>query len=123
MSYGSAGAGDWMICSALPDLTSAEWIAESPDLCLVGTSRCQTSTLTNFGSVTFTKIAALGNGQGGRLTGPGWQSTDLKLVPYAARRRFGPSASAASSTAGARTSNVAADGSSFRIDFLPKASA
>lgn len=108
---------------AAPDLTSAEWIVESPDICEVGSNRCQSATLTNFGSVSFTKVAALGNGQGGRLTGPGWQSTDLKLVPYSARgRSFGFAGVRSKSSAGAQTSKVAADGSGFSVGYLANAS-
>src|SRR5262249_54810588 len=53
-----------------PDMTSAEWIAEAPSEC-TATGLCRTVPLTNFGSVTFSKIAALGNGHGGTLSGPG----------------------------------------------------
>src|SRR6266702_8594758 len=42
---------------ATPDLSSAEWIAEAPSEC-TDTGFCRTVPLTNFGSVTFSKIAA-----------------------------------------------------------------
>ena len=67
---------------ASPDLTSAEWIAEAPSACTV-IGFCRTIPLTNFGSVTFSKVAALGNGQGGTLNGPGWELTPIQLVPHA----------------------------------------
>jgi len=44
-----------------PDMTSAEWIAEAPSEC-TATGLCRTVPLTNFGSVTFSKLAALRNG-------------------------------------------------------------
>ena len=45
-----------------PDLSSAEWIAEAPSGC--DQYRCQPIPLSDFGSVGFTRIAALGNGVG-----------------------------------------------------------
>ena len=104
---------------ASPDLTSAEWIAEAPSECTVA-GFCRTVPLTNFGSVTFTKIAALGNGAGGRLTGPGWEATPIQLVPHA-RRFFGDVNASATSTAGASPTNVSADGSAFTVNWVADA--
>ena len=104
---------------ATPDLTSAEWIAEAPSECNV-TGFCRTVPLTNFGSVTFSKIAALGNGQGGTLTGPGWEATPIQLVPRA-RRFFGDVNASASSTAGASPANLTADGSGFTVNWVADA--
>jgi hypothetical protein len=104
---------------ASPDLTSAEWIAEAPSECTVA-GFCRTVPLTNFGSVTFTKIAALGNNQGGRLTGPGWEATPIQLVPRA-RRIFGDVNASAASTAGASPSNVSSDGSAFTVNWVANA--
>ena len=104
---------------ASPDLTSAEWIAEAPSECTVA-GFCRTVPLTNFGSVTFTKIAALGNNQGGRLTGPGWEATPIQLVPRA-RRVFGDVNASAASTAGASPSNVSPDGSAFTVNWVANA--
>jgi hypothetical protein len=106
---------------ASPDLTSAEWIAEAPSECTVA-GFCRTVPLTNFGSVTFTKIAALGNNQGGRLTGPGWEPTPIQLVPRA-RRVFGDVNASAASTAGASPSNVSSDGSTFTLNWVANATA
>jgi len=102
-----------------PDLTSAEWIAEAPSECNAA-GFCRTVPLTNFGSVTFSKTFALGNGQGGTLTGPGWESTPIQLVPRA-RRFFGDVNASASSTAGASPANVAADGSGFTVTWVADA--
>jgi len=106
---------------ATPDLSSAEWIAEAPSECTV-TGFCRTVPLTNFGSVTFSKIAALGNGQGGTLSGPGWEPTPIQLVPRA-RRVFGDVNASPSSTAGASPTNLAADGSAFTVNWLADATA
>jgi hypothetical protein len=104
---------------ATPDLTSAEWIAEAPSECSV-TGFCRTVPLTNFGSVTFSKVASLGNGQGGTLTGPGWEATPIQLVPRA-RRFFGDVNASASSTAGATPANLTADGSGFTVNWVADA--
>ena len=105
---------------ASPDLTSAEWIAEAPSACTV--SFCRTIPLTNFGSVTFSKVAALGNGQGGTLNGTGWDLTPIQLVPHA-HRFFGDVNASASSTAGANPVGVSADGSSFSVNWVADATA
>jgi len=104
---------------ASPDLTSAEWIAEAPSECTVA-GFCRTVPLTNFGSVTFTKIAALGNNQGGRLSGPGWEPTPIQLVPRA-RRVFGDVNASASSTAGASPTDVSGDGGAFTVNWVANA--
>ena len=104
---------------ATPDLSSAEWIAEAPSECTV-TGFCRTVPLTNFASITFSKIAALGNGQGGTLSGPGWEPTPIQLVPRA-RRFFGDVNASASSTAGASPTNLAADGSAFTVNWVADA--
>jgi hypothetical protein len=103
---------------ANPDLTSAEWIAEAPSECTV--SFCRTVPLTNFGSVTFSKIAALGNGQGGRLNGPGWEATPIQLVPRS-RRFFGDVNASSTSTAGANPGGASTDGSSFTVNWVADA--
>jgi hypothetical protein len=102
-----------------PDLTSAEWIAEAPSEC-TATGLCRTVPLTNFGSVTFSKIATLGNGQGGTLSGPGWESTPIQLVPRA-RRFFGDVNASATTTAGASPTNLSSDGSAFTVNWVADA--
>ena len=105
---------------ASPDLTSAEWIAEAPSACTA--SFCRTIALTNFGSVTFSKVAALGNGQGGTLNGTGWELTPIQLVPHA-HRYFGDANASASSTAGANPVEVSPDGGSFTVNWVADATA
>jgi Peptidase A4 family len=106
-----------------PDLSSAEWIAEAPSGC--DQYRCQPIPLSDFGSVAFTKIAALGNGVGGTLTtNPGWTTTGVTLDPSGGRGFYpGPEtfASDASSLAGATPSAVSTDGRSFTIQWSANA--
>ena len=108
---------------ANPDLSSAEWIAEAPSGC--DQYRCRPIPLANFGSLSFTKIAALGNGVGGTLTSnPGWTTTSITLEPSGGRGFFpGPDtyAGIASSTAGAVPSATSADGRSFTVDWTANA--
>jgi hypothetical protein len=100
-----------------PDLSSAEWIAEAPSTC--NGYRCVTLPLSNFGSVQFTKIAAIGNGIGGTLTAnPGWTTTAISLVADNRHGFFpGPDtyAGASSSSAGASPGDASTDGGSFTV--------
>jgi Peptidase A4 family len=107
---------------ANPDLSSAEWITEAPSECSAF-GFCRVVTLTNFGSVTFSKLAALGNGQGGTITSnPGWAATPIQLVPQA-RRFFGEAARADqnSAGAGATPAGLTSDGTSFSVNYTPSA--
>jgi peptidase A4-like protein len=61
------------------DTTSAEWIAEAPSDCSFA-GRCLPVALTNFGSVTFSNIAAIGNAHPGTLTDPAWTSSAIELI-------------------------------------------
>ena len=105
---------------ATPDLTSAEWIAEAPSDC--SSYRCRPIPLSNFGSVSFTKIAALGNGIGGTLTAnPGWTTTAISARPgrvarLLPRARTG-SPGFASSTAGALPGDASSDGRGFSVQW------
>ena len=100
-----------------PDLSSAEWIAEAPSSC--NGYRCVTLPLSNFKSVQFSKIAAIGNGIGGTLTAnPGWTTTAISLVADNRNAFFpGPQtyAGASSSSAGASPGDAATDGRSFTV--------
>ena len=99
-----------------PDLSSAEWIAEAPATC--DGFGCRTVSLANFGSVAFTKIAAVSGGRQGTITDARWTATPIRLVPRSHHRFRFPGFSGAgrpSSTAGAAPKGLAADGSSFSI--------
>lgn len=61
------------------DTGSAEWIAEAPSECS-SFGRCRVVPLTNFGSVTFTKAAAIGNGHAGTLLDPTWATSAIELI-------------------------------------------
>jgi hypothetical protein len=62
-----------------PDLSSAEWITEAPTGC--AEFMCLPVPLLDFQSVSFSRIAALGNDIGGALTRHDWTSRSLRLVP------------------------------------------
>jgi len=104
------------------DESSAEWVVEAPSLCSADGRFCRTVPLANFGSVTFRKIAATGNGAGGTLSGPGWQATPIQLVPASGRGRFFGGADAAAGTAGA-TPAPSPDGASFTVSWVANATA
>lgn len=61
------------------DTTSAEWVAEAPSTCS-SLARCRVLPLTNFGRVTFSRVAAIGNGHPGTLTDAAWQATPIELI-------------------------------------------
>jgi hypothetical protein len=104
---------------ATPDLSSAEWIAEAPSDC--SQYRCRQIPLANFGSIQFTRIAALGNGAGGTLTAnPGWTTTPITLVPTGNRGFFpGPDrfSGVAASSAGASPGAASTDGRAFTVSW------
>jgi hypothetical protein len=113
---------------AEPDLTSAEWIAEAPSEC-TSSGFCRQVPLANFGSVTFTRIAALANieglgDQGGTITSTLWQATPIELVPQRSRRFFGDVVERPDSTtgsAGARPDGLSSDGRSFSVNWVASA--
>ena len=111
-----------------PDTTSAEWIAEAPSACSQS-GYCRQIALANFGTVTFTKVAALASisglgNQGGTISSPLWQATPIQLVPQPAQRYFGDRferPDATSGSAGASPVGLAADGSSFSVNWVASA--
>ncbi len=111
---------------AQPDLTSAEVIAEAPSEC--SSVSCHELALTNFGSVTFSNVAALaatsagGVQQGGHIVSPLWQATPIQLIPEA-RRSFGgfQDPTFAASTAGAIPASLTAAGDSFIVNWVANA--
>jgi hypothetical protein len=98
------------LTTAAPDLSSAEWIAEAPSAC-TATGQCRVLPLSDFGSVTFTRIAAIGSGHPGTITDPFWESSLIRLVPE--------SAAFSSSTVGATPAEVSADGRTFGVTSTP----
>jgi Peptidase A4 family len=97
-----------------PDLSSADWIAEAPTKCLQ--AFCLPVPLQQFGSVSFSRIAALGNGIGGTLTHSGWKQSTYQLVPSTVLVS-GPART--DTAAGAVTTGLAPDGRSFDVVWVP----
>jgi len=85
------------------DVSSAEWIAEAPAAC-TRNGVCEVVPLTNFGSVTFSKAAAVANQVSGTITDPAWLATPLHLIP-----------DTSAGGAGASPGALSADGRSFRV--------
>jgi hypothetical protein len=109
------------------DTSSAEWIAEAPSLC--ERNSCEILPLANFGSVSFAKVAATGDGTAGTIGAPAWTSTSIQLVPKAGRSILpGPDRPAAhqgfgsfASTSGATPAAPAPDGTTFSVRWVAKA--
>lgn len=61
------------------DQSSAEWIAEAPSNC--SGRNCRTLPLTNFGSVSFSRVqAGTTTGRAGRIASPLWNDTQIVLT-------------------------------------------
>jgi hypothetical protein len=101
-----------------PDLSSAEWIAEAPAACL-SSGACRQLPLTHFGSVTFTRTYATGNGIAGTITSPNWTATAIQLIPAPSHRAYGRSdvTSATTTGSGAMPVGLGADGSGFTVEW------
>jgi Peptidase A4 family len=95
------------------DLSSAEWIAEAPSLC-TASGRCRVTPLTNFGTVSFTRSSAIGDGHPATITDPGWAATPMELA------EVGPSTGSfgrISNASGALPSGLSPDGRSFSVSW------
>ncbi len=100
----------------VPDLTSAEWVAEAPSACDESGTRCNVLPLANFGKVTFTKAATIASEHAGTLTDPTWSRVSIRLVPQGDQlSRF------TASTAGALPGVIAADGRGFLVSWVSNA--
>jgi hypothetical protein len=102
---------------ANPDVSSAEWIAEAPSECEM---RCQVLPLANFGTVAFTKIAAIANSHPGTLSDPAWAALPIQLVPHSSFHSFLGSPDDASK-AGATPGTSSTDGRTFTVSWLADA--
>ena len=98
------------------DTSSAEWVAEAPSDCS-SFGRCRVVPLTNFGTVTFTKIAATGNGHPGTITDPAWTSTPIELIAGGGHSSFFGGNTDAESGIGAVPGDVSADGRTFSVSW------
>lgn len=105
------------LTAATPDVSSAEWIAEAPSECA---TRCQVLPLANFGSVAFSRIAAVANGHPGTLTDTSWASLPIQLVPHANFHSFFGAPDNASK-AGATPGTASPDGRTFTVSWLADA--
>jgi hypothetical protein len=72
--------------------------------------------LANFGTVTFTRAAAIASGHPGTISDPTWANDSISLVPQSSNRFF--SSFNSTSTAGATPGALSADGRSFPVSWL-----
>jgi hypothetical protein len=96
----------------LTDFTSAEWIAEAPSTCDAQLVHCRALPLANFGTVPFTRIAAIANSHAGTVTDTTWSSTAIDLVPDASSHLGGLGTSGT-----ATPTNIDPAGRAFQIFF------
>ncbi|HEX7526930.1 MAG TPA: G1 family glutamic endopeptidase [Gaiellaceae bacterium] len=109
------------------DVSSAEWIAEAPSACSAS-GRCRAVPLTQFGNVTFTNAAAIGNTHPGTISDPlsaatpVWLPTAITLISDGGTGRFFGSGDPLGSGVGAVPSDLSADGRSFSVSWQPNVS-
>lgn len=98
------------------DTASAEWIAEAPSDCS-SAGRCRPVPLTNFGSVTFSNIAAIGNAHPGTLTDAAWTSTAIELISDNNAGRFFDLGDVLGDGVGAVPGDPSVDGRTFSVSW------
>lgn len=99
------------------DTGSAEWIAEAPSEC-ESFGRCRVVPLTNFGTVTFTKAAAIANGHPGTILDPTWSASPIELISGGELSGFFQDLFGGDeSGTGAVPGDVTADGRGFSVSF------
>jgi hypothetical protein len=98
------------------DTGSAEWIAEAPSEC-AQFGRCRVVPLTNFGTVTFTKAAAIANGHPGTILDPAWSPSAIELIAGHLNAGFFQDTLSDESGTGAVPGDVTADGRGFSVSF------
>jgi hypothetical protein len=98
------------------DTASAEWIAEAPSDCS-SSGRCRPVPLTNFGSVTFSNIAAIGNAHPGTLTDPAWTPTAIELISTGSTDRFFGLGDPLGDGVGALPGDASTDGRTFSVSW------
>jgi hypothetical protein len=98
------------------DTASAEWIAEAPSECSAS-GRCRPVPLTNFGTVTFANIAAIGNAHPGTLTDPGWTASAIELISSGNTDPFFGPADPLGAGIGALPGDASADGRTFSVSW------
>lgn len=98
------------------DTASAEWIAEAPSDCS-SSGRCRPVPLTNFGTVSFTNIAAVGNAHPGTLTDHAWASTAIELISSGSTGRFFGFGDPLGDGVGAVPGDASSDGRTFSVSW------
>ena len=98
------------------DTASAEWIAEAPSSCSLS-GRCRPVPLTNFGNVTFSNIATIGNTHPGTLTDAGWSSTAIELIAHGTTDPFFGQDDVLGDGVGALPGDPSADGRTFSVSW------
>ena len=98
------------------DVSSAEWIAEAPSECSQS-GRCRAVPLTQFGTVTFTNAAAIGNGHPGTISDPTWAAASIELISSGAGGRFFGRGDILGSGVGALPTDLTPDGRSFSVSW------
>lgn len=99
------------------DTASAEWIAEAPSDCGDFGRSCHVVPLTNFGSVTFSKAAAIGNSHPGTLTDPSWAATPIELLADSGKSGFFGQHNDPIAGVGAVPGDISADGRAFSVSW------
>ncbi len=97
------------------DTRSAEWIAEAPSRCASG--QCSTVPLTNFGTVTFTRAAAIGNDHPGTISDGAWAASPIELVTSGPGISILGGKGTRGPGVGAVPGDVSADGRSFSVSW------
>lgn len=98
------------------DTASAEWIAEAPSDCSAS-GRCRPVPLTNFGTVTFSNIAAIGNAHPGTLTDAAWTASAIELVSAGSTERIFGLGDPLGDGVGALPGDASADGRAFSVSW------
>jgi hypothetical protein len=113
------------------DVASAEWIVEAPANCV--RFQCAEAPLANFGAVTISKIGVTSGSASGTLTTPAWTAIPIRLVPgsgLAVRiptpaglgsAEITPALKPSGAPFGATPGKPSADGTAFRVSWIPKA--
>jgi hypothetical protein len=98
------------------DTGSAEWIAEAPSNCS-STGRCRPVPLTNFGTVTFSSIAAIGNAHPGTLSDPAWTASAIELISHGSLDPLFGLGDPLGDGVGARPGDASSDGRTFSVSW------
>lgn len=98
------------------DVSSAEWIAEAPSDCGAFGS-CRVIPLTNFGSVTFSKAAAIGNSHPGTILDGSWTASPIELFANDASTSLFGQPTDIFTGVGAVPTDVTSDGRSFEVSW------